>query len=183
MFSFFFFVCTCYSHTKAYKIELLWTRIDVYCQNLIVLVVRSGYKINLHFRKTSTKNENFKSIWQQKVLWLRGIDAIAPSNIPRSETTARIPHLSSEWSKFVGKQARLRFLETRPDTRLPQSHAGGQGPYLRSPEHLGRSGKAKMLKNAKKVKCDGRTDGPTDRPTDRPTDGPTKRGVESRARD
>ena len=28
---------------------------------------------------------------------------------------------------------------TRPDTRLPQSRAGGQGPYLRSPEHLGRS--------------------------------------------
>ena len=111
MFSFFFFVCTCYSHTKAYKIELLWTRIDVYCQNLIVLVVRSGYKVNLHFRKTSTKNENFKSVWQQKVLWLRGIDAIAPTNIPQSETTARIPHLSSEWSKFVGKQARLRFLE------------------------------------------------------------------------
>ena len=53
--------------------------------------------------------------------------------------------------------------KTRPDTRLPQSRAGGQGPYLRSPEHLGRSGKAKKLKNAEKVKCDGPTDGPTDR--------------------
>ena len=61
--------------------------------------------------------------------------------------------------------------KTRPDTRLPQSRAGGQGPYLRSLDHLGRSSKAKKLKNAKKVKCDGRTDGPT------------KRGVESRARD
>ena len=60
---------------------------------------------------------------------------------------------------------------TRLDTRLPQSRAGGQGPYLRSPEHLGRSGKAKKLKNAEKVKCDG----PTDRRTDRPTDGPTDR--------
>ena len=59
------------------------------------------------------------------------------------------------------------YIKTRPDTRLPQSRAGGQGPYLRSPEHLGRSGKAKKLKNAEKVKCDG----------------PTKRGVESRARD
>ena len=29
--------------------------------------------------------------------------------------------------------------KTRPDTRLPQSRAGGQGPYLRSPDHLGRS--------------------------------------------
>ena len=29
--------------------------------------------------------------------------------------------------------------ETRPDTRLPQSREGGQGPYLRSQDHLGRS--------------------------------------------
>ena len=26
--------------------------------------------------------------------------------------------------------------KTRPDTRLPQSRAGGQGPYLRSLEHM-----------------------------------------------
>ena len=35
---------------------------------------------------------------------------------------------------------------TRPDTRLPQSRAGGaggQGPYLRSQEHLGRSSEVK----------------------------------------
>ena len=32
--------------------------------------------------------------------------------------------------------------ETRPDTRLPKSHAGGQGPYLRSLDHLGRSSEA-----------------------------------------
>ena len=42
---------------------------------------------------------------------MREIGAIAPSNIPRPETTARIPHLSSELSKFVGKNVRLRFLE------------------------------------------------------------------------
>ena len=63
--------------------------------------------------------------------------------------------------------------------------AGGEGPYLRSVEHLGRSGIAKNPINAKKVKCDGPTDRRTDRPTDRPTDGrtdgPTKRGVESRS--
>ena len=29
--------------------------------------------------------------------------------------------------------------KTRPDTRLPKSRAGGQGPYLRSLDHLGRS--------------------------------------------
>ena len=53
--------------------------------------------------------------------------------------------------------------KTRPDTRLPQSHAGGQGQKLRSPDHLGRSSEAKNRKNPKKVKCDGRTDAPTDR--------------------
>ena len=32
---------------------------------------------------------------------------------------------------------------TRPDTRLPQSRAGGQGPKLRSLDHLGRSSEVK----------------------------------------
>ena len=57
--------------------------------------------------------------------------------------------------------------KTRPDTRLPQSRAGGQGPYLRSVEHLGRSGIAKNPINAEKVKCDGPTDGQTDGRTDK----------------
>ena len=60
--------------------------------------------------------------------------------------------------------------ETRPGTRLPQSHAGGQRPYLRSLAHLGRSSEAKERKNPKKVKCDGLTVGPTDQQTDGPTD-------------
>ena len=30
-------------------------------------------------------------------------------------------------------------IRTRPDNRLPKSRAGGQGPYLRSQDHLGRS--------------------------------------------
>ena len=42
--------------------------------------------------------------------------------------------------------------KTRPDTRLPQSRAGGQGPYLRSVEHLGRSGIARNFINAEKIK-------------------------------
>ena len=33
--------------------------------------------------------------------------------------------------------------ETRPDTRLPQSRVGGQGPYFRSPDHLGGSSEVK----------------------------------------
>ena len=63
--------------------------------------------------------------------------------------------------------------ETRPDTRLPQSREGWQGPHLRSLDHLGRGSEAKDSKNQKKVKCDG--------PTDGRMDGPTKRGVESRS--
>ena len=33
------------------------------------------------------------------------------------------------------------FNATRPDTQLPKSQASGQGPYLRSLDHLGRSSK------------------------------------------
>ena len=50
---------------------------------------------------------------------------------------------------------------------------GGQGLYLRSFDHLGRSSEDKYCKKTKKGKCDGLTDGQTD--------GPTKRGVESRS--
>ena len=42
----------------------------------------------------------------------------------------------------------------RPDTRLPKSRAGGQGLYLKSPEHLGRRGEAKHIINANKEKED-----------------------------
>ena len=62
------------------------------------------------------------------------------------------------------------LIETRPDTRLPQSRVGGQGPQFRSVEHLGRSKKAKTPINAEKVKW---TDGWRDRRTDGWTDGQT----------
>ena len=38
---------------------------------------------------------------------------------------------------------------TRPDTRLPESRAGGQGLFLRSLDHLSRSSEAKDGKNPK----------------------------------
>ena len=66
-----------------------------------------------------------------------------------------------------------RIIETKPDTRQPQSRAGGQGLYFKSLNHLGRSSEAKDRKKPKKVKCDGRTD--------QRTDGQTKRVVESRS--
>ena len=61
----------------------------------------------------------------------------------------------------------ISFLKTRPDTRLPLSRVGGQGPYFRSLDHLGRSSEAKDCKNPQKSSV-----------TDRQMDGPTKPGVE-----
>ena len=55
------------------------------------------------------------------------------------------------------------YMVIRSDIRLPQSHAGGQGPYLRSLDHLGRSSEAKDREHLKEIKCDTPTDGWTDR--------------------
>ena len=78
-------------------------------------------------------------------------------------------HLGTLYMKIKKKKGWKNILllkKTRPDTRLPQSRAGGQGPYLRSLDHLGRSSEAKDRQNLKKVKCDGRTDRRTDRRMD-----------------
>ena len=40
-----------------------------------------------------------------------------------------------------------RLKRTRPDTRLPKSRAGGQGLYLRSSDHLGRSSEVEEIKS------------------------------------
>ena len=58
----------------------------------------------------------------------------------------------------------LILVRTRPDTRLPQSRAGGQELYLRSLDHLGRSSEAKDHKKQKKVKCDRLKDQQMDGP-------------------
>ena len=49
------------------------------------------------------------------------------------------PHLQSIFPKLL--LYRSVESKTRPDTRLPKSRAGGQGPYLRSQDHLGKSSK------------------------------------------
>ena len=54
----------------------------------------------------------------------------------------RCPCLFSEGKYFIGSSDCVPE-ETRPDKRLPQSRAGGQGPYLRSLDHLGRSSEVK----------------------------------------
>ena len=45
----------------------------------------------------------------------------------------------SEETPYMQKRPHQSKVKTRPDTRLPKSRAGGQGPYLRSLDHLGRS--------------------------------------------
>ena len=59
------------------------------------------------------------------------------------------------------KRIQMESKSTRPDTRLPQSRADGQGPYLRSLDHLGRGSEAQHRK--KSSVTDGRTDGRTDK--------------------
>ena len=83
---------------------------------------------------------------------------------------AKIFMMGKHQIKNLCSKMREESLKTRPDTRLPQSRAGGQGPYLRSLHHFGRSREAKYCKTPKKSKCDGRTDGRKDGPTDEPTD-------------
>ena len=93
------------------------------------------------------------------------------------------------WGNFARRK------KTRLDTRLPQLRAGGQGPYLRSLEHLGRSDDANKAGytaiSCGRVGRGGNTrfptfqlerDGPTNQPTDRPTDGRTKPLIELRVR-
>ena len=42
---------------------------------------------------------------------------------------------------------RVNEKKTRPDTRLPKSRAGGQGPYLRSLDNVGRSSDVQEIKS------------------------------------
>ena len=53
--------------------------------------------------------------------------------------------------------------KTRSDTRLPQSHVGGQGLYLRSLDHLDRSSEAKDSKKKKQKSKVWQTDQQKDR--------------------
>ena len=41
----------------------------------------------------------------------------------------------------------VKYIKTRPDSRLPKSRAGGQEPYLSSPGHLGRNSEVKEIKS------------------------------------
>ena len=55
-------------------------------------------------------------------------------------------------SKYAIQRKMYDLAKTRLDTRLSQSRAGGQGPYLRSHDHLGWSWEAKDHKTPEKSK-------------------------------
>ena len=50
-------------------------------------------------------------------------------------------------TSWVTLSMTVRSKVTRPDTRLRKSRAGGQGPYLRSLDHLGRSSEVLKVKS------------------------------------
>ena len=50
-------------------------------------------------------------------------------------------------TSWVTLSMTVRSKVTRPDTWLPKSRAGGQGPYLRSLDHLGRSSEVRKVKS------------------------------------
>ena len=50
-------------------------------------------------------------------------------------------------TSWVTLSMTVRSKVTRPDTRLPKSRAGGQEPYLRSLDHLGRSSEVIKVKS------------------------------------
>ena len=68
-------------------------------------------------------------------------------------TLIQIPNKSKglERGKKEGKKKK------RPETRQPQSRVGGQGLYLRSLDHLGRSSEAKDRKNPNKATVESRS--------------------------
>ena len=79
---------------------------------------------------------------------------------------------TSHYFLFMNKNSESKFVrradvQNKAGYTATQLRTGGQGPYLRSVELLGRSRRAKYPKNAKKVKCDGPIDGQTDGRTDK----------------
>ena len=54
-----------------------------------------------------------------------------------------VRYAKGQMEKQMKRESRENGEIIRPNTRLPKSRAGGQGPYLRSPDHLGRSSEVK----------------------------------------
>ena len=68
----------------------------------------------------------------------------------RVYTNERVNTNEQIGSTYAIQRKVYNLAKTRLDTRLPQSRAGGQGLYLRSFHHLGRSSDSKDRKKIKK---------------------------------
>ena len=99
-------------------------------------LVPQKYSQNKFFFFAQVRQADFKH-FHTLVLKLHRMDQ--RSNEPTDEQSFLLSH------KLVN--------ETRPYTRLPQSRAGGQGPYLRSLEHLGRRCEVKESRYEARHKC------------------------------
>ena len=99
-------------------------------------------KYHSHFKKVAdgpTDQQNNMASFRVASLRLKGVAL-------KVQEQGFLP--SSFKSHLLWKNAATK--QTRPDTRLPQSRAGGQGLYLRSLDHLGRSSEAKDRKKKPK---------------------------------
>ena len=77
------------------------------------------------------------------------IHKINGENMVKSFIYAHMGRYSSKHT-IENNEKKQDNAETRLDTRLPKSHAGEQGPYLRAPDHLGRGGEVKEIKSLEK---------------------------------
>ena len=101
--------------------QLTWDKVrDVYCEG-------SGLRTSNSFKVFSL--ESFFSIFSLMLLRPLGINFVHHS-----------------YRMYIDYLLNASFIQlTKPDVRLPQSRVGGQGLYLRSLDHLGRSSEAKKI--------------------------------------
>ena len=105
-----------------------------------------------HLNFSFAPKENFKSdfffLWRGFLrLFLREWSKETKTNNPLKNFKKKMKHFASirEANKIVISRLLVVMStlaiwgldKTRPDTQLPQSRAGGQGLYLRSPKHVG----------------------------------------------
>ena len=95
----------------------------------MTMICKRGVRITqyIHYQEIAKKVEKLNSIWVPRSLWRR-----------RKGRRKKVKAKTSEKERRKMLK-RLVCHKTRPDTRLLKSRAGGQGPYLRSLDHLGRS--------------------------------------------
>ena len=103
-----------------------------------------------------------KIILERLLIWLKSTICLVDPQLARD--------LKYHFIGLIGYKLEMKV--TKPNTLLLKCRAGGQGPYLRSLDHLDRSS-GSIKKIIKKVKHDQPTNQPNNQPTSRPTNQPT----------